>query len=66
MTTYARNDPMERTVLVSKPMLPSRQLPEVLGCVGNNVIIQLHDDATFRLLIDSNVELRFALSLGRE
>jgi hypothetical protein len=62
MMPYPRNDPMERTPLVSKPMLPSRQLTEVLGCVGNDVVIQLHNDAAFGLLVDSNVELHFALS----
>ena len=48
---------MEWTVGVTKPMLTRCQLSEVAGCVRNNVIIQLEDNASRIFGVDSDIEL---------
>ena len=48
---------MERGSLISKAMYASRELPEILRCFGDDVIVELEGDASSRFVVDGDVEL---------
>jgi len=48
---------MERTPLVSESVLASCELTEVLGRLGDDIVVQLEDDATSGLVVDIDIEL---------
>ena len=48
---------MEAATLVSKAMLASSELTEVARGLGDDIVVELEDDATSRLVVDRNVEL---------
>src|SRR5690606_4783385 len=51
-----RDDPVERRALVAVPVLTGGQLPEVLGRVGDDVVVELEDDAPGGGVVDGDVE----------
>ena len=48
---------MERGSLIATAMYASRELPEILRCFGDDVIVELEDDASSRFVVDGDVEL---------
>ena len=48
---------MEGAVRVSEPVLASGELTEVLGSLGNNIVVELEDDAASRPAGDTDIEL---------
>jgi len=50
------DDTMERTSLVSKSVLVGSELTEVPGSLGNNLVVELEDDATSGLAVDFDVK----------
>lgn len=48
---------MERGSLIAKAMYASRELPEILRCFGDDVIVELEGDASSRFVVDGDVEL---------
>ena len=38
-------------------MYASRELPEILRCFGDDVIVELEGDASSRFVVDGDVEL---------
>ncbi len=48
---------METTAGISKAMLSRRQLPEILRCLRNDIIVQLEHNPSCRFGTDRNVEL---------
>ena len=57
-----RDDAVEGRLLVAKAGLHGTKLAEVLGCLGHDVLAQLHDDASRGLAANGHVEE----DLGRE
>jgi hypothetical protein len=51
------NNTVETRAFVSIAILASRELTEVPCCLGNYVIIELEDDATFLYVVDRYIEL---------
>jgi hypothetical protein len=50
---------VERTSLVPESVLASRELTEVLGRLGDDIIKQLDNDASGGLAADGDIELAF-------
>ena len=48
---------MESAPLVSKSILASCELTEVPGGFGDNIVVELEDDATSGLAVDGDVKL---------
>lgn len=48
---------MEGRSLVAIAMLSSRELAEISGGLGDDVIVELEDDASGRLVVNLDVEL---------
>ena len=48
---------MEGGSLVAKAMLSSRELTEILRGLGDDVIVELEDDAPSRLAVNGDVKL---------
>ena len=48
---------MERAVRVAETVLAGRELAEVAGGLGDDVVIELEDDAARGLAADGNIEL---------
>lgn len=61
---------MERRALVAETVLASGELAEVLRGLGHDIVIELEDDATSRLVVDADIELGEArlatMTTGRE
>ena len=53
----SRDDTVERAPFVSKSVLASREFTEVPGGFGDNVIVELEDDATSVLVVDGDIKL---------
>ncbi len=51
------DDTVEARALVSKSMLASGELTEVLGSFGYNVVVELEDDTALVFAVDADVEL---------
>ena len=56
-TTYIGDNPMERTLGVSEPVLSRGELAKVLRRVGHHVIKQTEHDSASRFRVDRDVEL---------
>ena len=50
---------METASFVSESVLAGGELTEVLGSLGNNIIVELEDDATSGLVVDGDIKLVF-------
>jgi len=48
---------VERTSFVSKSVLVRRELAEVPGGFGDNIVVELEDDAAGGLAVDSDIKL---------
>ena len=48
---------MEVAASVSEAVLACAELTEVLGCLGDDIVVKLEDNTTFWLSVDRNVEL---------
>lgn len=48
---------MERRALVAEAVLACAELTEVLSGLGNNIVVELEDDAPCGLVVDGDVEL---------
>lgn len=48
---------MERAAFVSKSVLTGGEFTEVLGSLGNNIVIELEDDTTGGVSVDGNIKL---------
>ena len=48
---------MERASFVSKSVLAGREFAEVLGGFGDNIVVELEDDATSGLVVDGDIKL---------
>jgi len=55
--THLGNDTVEGGVGITESVLASCQLTEVLCCLRDNVVVELEDDASSRLLVNGYVEL---------
>jgi hypothetical protein len=53
------DDTVETASFVSKSVLAGGELTEVLGSLGNNIIVELEDDATSGLAVDGDIKLVF-------
>ena len=53
------DDTVERASFVSESMLAGGKLTEVLGGLGNNVVVELEDDATSGRAVDGDIKLKF-------
>lgn len=51
------DDTVETRSLVSEPVLAGGKLTEVTGCLGDDVVVELEDDATRGLVVDRDIEL---------
>ena len=51
------DDTVERTSFVSKSILASRELAEVPGGFGDNIVVELEDDATSGLAVNGDIKL---------
>lgn len=49
---------METTASVTEAVLASAELTEVASGFGDDIVVELEDNATARLGVDSNVELQ--------
>jgi uncharacterized membrane protein YdbT with pleckstrin-like domain len=56
--TYAGDDAVERATRVAKPMLARRELTEVLSSLRDDVVIELERNATSRLRVHRDIELK--------
>jgi hypothetical protein len=56
--TYAGDDTVERATRVAKPMLARRKLTEVLSGLRDDVVIELERNATSRLRVHRDIELK--------
>jgi hypothetical protein len=56
--TYAGDDAVERATRVAKPMLTRRELTEVLSSLRDDVVIELECNATSRLRVHRDIELK--------
>lgn len=65
LTHETRNDPMEDTASVAKPLLASAQSFEVGGRPGHNFTIQTKFNPTERLSVGSNVKVDGIGNVGR-
>ena len=48
---------MESASFVSKSVLASREFTEILGGVGDNIVVELEDDPTGLLAVDGDIKL---------
>ena len=50
---------MEGAPFVSGSLLTAGKLTEVLGSLGNNIVVELEDDATRGCAVDGDIKLVF-------
>ena len=54
---YLRDDTVEARALITETVLASGELAEVAGGLGDDIVIELEDDAARGLSADGNIEL---------
>ena len=55
--THVRDDTVEVGACIAETMLAGSKLAEVARGYGDNIVVELEDDTTHRLVVSSDVKL---------